>query len=447
MLYVGLFSSLGLPSLFLRFIPEFYQKNEIGKLRKFVRKGLFLRFLLASSLILILLTFSAPLGKLFNFGQAMEYLKLFALAIIFYLETGLQGIILTSVFHHKWYAMAQVTYILIRAAILFVLLKKGFGLDGLLLGESAAYAFLFLIQQVFYRRFLSTHPARGDVQLPYKRLARFGGFTFFNEVGVLVLSDSTDVFVITAFLGPAAVGTYAFATRVMTLASHILPQQIFLNVIRPAFFTTFLQADDSHQINKMFSFLVKIITFFSIPLVVAIIILGDKMILYVFDPKYLSSLRVLWIVAAFTALNFLFEPIGLILQSIEKVEILFYSKIFTIYNLVTSLLWVEPYGIMGVAVSTGSAILFKNLFCYYFAKRYVRLRLDIKGLATIAVNALVMGAAIALLRPWAKSLITFILVCIIGLGVYLAMAFVNKAFLKSESDYINKVLPKPVFVF
>jgi O-antigen/teichoic acid export membrane protein len=152
-------------------------------------------------------------------------------------------------------------------------------------------------------------------------------------------------------------------------------------------------------------------------------------------------------VAAFTALNFLFEPIGLILQSIEKVEILFYSKIFTIYNLVTSLLWVEPYGIMGVAVSTGSAILFKNLFCYYFAKRYVRLRLDIKGLATIAVNALVMGAAIALLRPWAKSLITFILVCIIGLGVYLAMAFVNKAFLKSESDYINKVLPKPVFVF
>jgi O-antigen/teichoic acid export membrane protein len=197
----------------------------------------------------------------------------------------------------------------------------------------------------------------------------------------------------------------------------------------------------------MFSFLVKIITFFSIPLVVAIIILGDKMILYVFDPKYLSSLRVLWIVAAFTALNFLFEPIGLILQSIEKVEILFYSKIFTIYNLVTSLLWVEPYGIMGVAVSTGSAILFKNLFCYYFAKRYVRLRLDIKGLATIAVNALVMGAAIALLRPWAKSLITFILVCIIGLGVYLAMAFVNKAFLKSESDYINKVLPKPVFVF
>jgi O-antigen/teichoic acid export membrane protein len=447
MLYVGLFSSLGLPSLFQRFIPEFYQKNEIGKLRKFVRKGLFWRFLAAAGLVLILLIFSAPLGRLFKISQSLEYLELFALAIIFYLETGLQGTILTSVFHHKWYAIAQVSYVVLRAGILFALLKNGFGLHGLLVGESAAYGFLYLVQQFFYRRFLSAHPSDVDAELPFKRLVRFGGFTFFNEAGAQILSDSSDVFVIAAFLGPAAVGTYAFATRVMALATHVLPQFVFWNIIRPAFFTMYIRDDGPDQINSRFNFLVKIVAFFSVPLVFAILVLGDKMIIHIFDPKYLNSLKVLWIVAAFTIFNFFFEPIGLVLQSVEKVEILFYSKIFAVYNLVTSLLWIKPYGIMGVAVSTGSAILFKNIFCYFFAKKYARLRLDFRGIGIIAVNSLVMAVILKLIRPWAHSLATFILICLMGLGVYFALGVLNKAFSKSERDFVNKILPKPVFIF
>ncbi|MGB8957938.1 MAG: oligosaccharide flippase family protein [Candidatus Aminicenantales bacterium] len=448
MLYVGLFSSLGLPSLFQRFIPEFFQKNEIGKLKNLIGKGLFWRFLAGAGLIIVLLMFSAPLGRLFRITKALEYLGLFALAIIFYLETQLQGTILTSVFRHKWYAIAQISYIVLRAAILFVLISLGFGLNGLLAGEAIAYFFLFVVQHFYYRKFLAAHPSdSARMELPFKRLMKFGGFTFFNETGAQILSDSTDVFVIAAFLGPAAVGTYAFATRVMALATRVLPQSVFMNVIRPAFFTMYVSDEDQDQINSRFNFLVKLIAFFSVPLVSAIFVLGDKMIIHIFDPKYLSSLKVLWVVAAFTGFNFFFEPIGLVLQSIEKVEVLFTSKIFAVYNLATSLLWIKPYGIMGVAVSTGSAILFKNLFCYFLAKRHVRLNLDLKGIGIIAVNSLIMAGALMLMRPWAQSLVTFLLICLIGLGVYLALGSLNKAFSKSERDFINKILPKPVFNF
>jgi O-antigen/teichoic acid export membrane protein len=233
----------------------------------------------------------------------------------------------------------------------------------------------------------------------------------------------------------------------MALATHILPQFVFWNIIRPAFFTMYIRDDGPDQINSRFNFLVKIVAFFSVPLVFAILVLGDKMIIHIFDPKYLNSLKVLWIVAAFTIFNFFFEPIGLVLQSVEKVEILFYSKIFAVYNLVTSLLWIKPYGIMGVAVSTGSAILFKNIFCYFFAKKYARLRVDFRGIGIIAVNSLIMAVILMLVRPWARSLATFILICLMGLGVYLALGVLNKAFSKSERDFVNKVLPKPVFIF
>lgn len=447
MLYVGLFSSLGLPSLFQRFIPEFFQNNEIGKLKQLVGKGLLWRFLAGASLIIILLGFSAPLGRLFRIAGALEYLKLFALAIIFYLETQLQGTVLTSVFRHRWYAIAQVSYIVLRAGILFVLIGLGFGLQGLLVGETIAYSILFLVQRTFYRRFLAFCPTDAGVELPFRRLLKFGGFTFLNETGAQVLSDSTDVFVIAAVLGPAAVGTYAFATRVMTLATHILPQFAFINVIRPAFFTMHVQDDAPGQINARFNFLVKLIALFSVPLILAIFILGDKMIIHIFDPKYLSSLTVLWIVAGFTVFNFFFEPIGLVLQSIEKVEILFYSKIFAVYNLATSILWVEPYGIVGVAVSTGTAVLFKNIFCYFLAKKHVRLRIDFRGIGIIIVNGLTMAGILMLTRPWANSLAAFISISLLGLGVYIAMGAVNRAFSKAERDFINRILPKPVFIF
>ena len=447
MLYVGLLSSLGLPTLFQRFIPEFFHKNETGKLNALIRKGLLLRLLAGVFLIAVLLAFSEPLGRLFRIGEVLEYLGIFALAILFYLETQLQGMFLISVFRHKWYAIAQVGYVVLRAFVLFLLLRLGFGLKGLLVGETLAYAFLFVVQHVYYRRFLAAHPSNSDTKLPFKRLLRFGGYTFFNEAGAQVLSASTDVFVITAFLGPAAVGAYAFATRVMLLASHVLPQFVFMNVIRPAFFTTHARDDDPSRINARFNLLVKIIAFFSVPLVFAIFVLGEKMILCVFDPKYLSSLKVLWVVAAFTVFNFFSEPIGLVLQSAERVEILFYSKIFAVYNLATSLLWVKPYGIMGVAVSTGSAILFKNIFCYLFARKCVPLRLDFRGVGIIVLNSLVMAGALRLVRPWAGSLGAFILVCLIGLGVYVAMSFLNKAFSKPERDFVNRVLPRPVFVF
>ena len=320
-------------------------------------------------------------------------------------------------------------------------------MTGLLIAESVAFGFLFILLTFYYKKSQILHSIEKKTKLPIKRLVRFGGFSYFSELGAQILEVSTDFFIISAFLGPAAVGIYSFANRVITITTRILPHSALVDVIRPAFFTRFVQDKDPVQLNKMFNFLSKIIAFFVFPLVMGIIVLGDKLIIYVFDSKYLESSKVLLIMAAFTALNFFMFPLGLVLQSIEKVQIIFFSKIFAIYNLVGDLLVVKTYGIIGIALVTGSAVLFKNLFCYLFARRYTRLVVDFKGLGIITINSLLMGLIIYPVRKLVVDIPSFIVIIVIGALIYFMIAYFNKAFSNQERNIINKILPKPIFAF
>jgi len=445
--YVALFSSFGLANIFERFIPEFARKKEIAMLKKLVDKSLLLRFFVCFVIVLLMLIFAKNVGLLFKLEKAFDYLLVFALGIIFFLQTSLLSKALISIFRQKELLIAQLIYVFIRGIVLFFLLHLGAGLRGLLLGESIAYGVLYFMYQYYYQRFLKKSIIKDRGKLPLKRLLRFGGFSYFNEAGQRILSVSTDYLIIAAILGPQAVGIYGFATRIMQLATRIMPHVAFANIIRPVFFSRYVQDDNPEQLKKMFKMLLKMIAFISFPVTFGIILLGDKLIIYVFDAKYLESLDVLWIAASFFLVNSFRNPVELVLQSLEKVNIIFYSKVFAVYNLVLNLIVVKPYGIIGVALVTGSAVLFNWIFCYYFAKKYVPLSLDLKRLIVILMNCIIMVLPLLLLKTFVHNIISFVLIICLGAAVYLTASFFNKSFSQEERDVINRVLPKPIFVF
>jgi O-antigen/teichoic acid export membrane protein len=451
MAYISLLSSLGLPSIFQRFIPEFHSKNEAGKIKKLVLHGSVYRSALAILLILIIILFADLSGQLFKIEGWLGYFQIFSLAILFFLEAELMGVVLTSLFLHKYYVISNIAYILIRAGLLYYLLSRGYALKGLLLGEVVMYAF-FLILLVFY--YIVRFSRRAEVeggkersQLPIKRLAKYGAFSYFNEMGVTILNVSTDYFIISAFLGPMAVGIYAFANRVTMLLSRILPHALLQEVIQPSFFSTYVDSDSRTSLEKMGNLLIKVIAFFTIPMTFAIILLGDKVIIYLFDPKYLSSLNVMWVVASFLAIRHFQAPLGLILQSLEKVNYLFYSKVFAVYNLILDLIVVQIWGVMGVAAVTGSAVLLQNIFLYYAIKKNAGIRLSFRAIFAVAVNSLPMAAVLYFLRGFITGLLPFAAVVVLGSAVYLTACYVHKIFTSEEHKIVNNIIGKPLFKF
>ncbi|MHA1386670.1 MAG: lipopolysaccharide biosynthesis protein, partial [Candidatus Helarchaeota archaeon] len=364
------------------------------------------------------------------------------------LEANLLNIVLTSLFLHKYFVIYNSIYVFIRTIILFLLLKLGFGLNGLLLGEVICYGLLMIMFFFLYKRWAQFNKGNNnDEVFPLKRVARYGGFSFFNEVGAQILSVSTDFFIISIFLGPLAVGIYAFANRIMQMLSIWMPHNLLREVIRPAFFIRYTQEKSVKTLERMFNLLTKFSAFFLFPLMVGIFILGDKLIIYIFDPKYISSLKVLWIVALFNAINCFMFPVGLILQSIEKVQINLFSKIFALYNIIGDLLVINNSGVIGIALVTATAVLFKNLFCLLFAHKYTGLAVDFKNIGVIGLNSLLMGILLYPFRKIIVNIISFILVIVIGAIIYLIFAYFNKAFSENERKLLNKILPKAVFVF
>jgi len=55
-------------------------------------------------------------------------------------------------------------------------------------------------------------------------------------------------------------------------------------------------------------------------------------------------------------------------QLFEKVNIVLYSKIFALYNIIADIFFIKMFGLLGAALATGTAILFKNLYIFYFSK-------------------------------------------------------------------------------
>jgi hypothetical protein len=89
----------------------------------------------------------------------------------------------------------------------------------------------------------------------------------------------------------------------------------------------------------------------------------------------------------------------------------------------------------------------RDVFCYYFARKYAGLTLDWRGLRAITLNSAIMALVLWPMRPIAMGLFSLAMVAVTGVVIYLMASWVNKAFNIQEREWINRVAPMPLFVF
>lgn len=446
--YVSVACSFGIPDVFRRFIPEALQKKEYSLLKRLILRGLILRILLSALTVGVILALHGPIGRLLKLDNFLDYYTIFAFGTVFCLESTLLTNALHSLFLHKYSVIAGTLYTIFRGACVFLLLKMGWGMKGVLWAEVASWGMSTGLQWLFYHlKFVRLHRTTEKKALPLRRYARYAAYSSLNEVGSSILGVSTDFFIITAFLGPGAVALYAFAERVIRMFVNCLPHVVLIDVIRPTFFTKYAESGKREHLADMFNLLLKIGAFSVFPLAVGMFVLGDKMIAIIFKPDYLPCQPILWVLLISLVINVFATPSGLVLLALERVEIGLYSKVFAIYNVVAEILVIQRFGVLGVVVVTCSAVLMKNLFSFYFMKKYSGVQIQWRSLFLLAGNACVMAAVIWPLRPFITGPVSLAMTAVFGAGVYLVCAWLNKAFNGQERIWLNKILPKPVFCF
>ena len=445
--YLTLFSSMGMLNVFQRYIPEYNTKNEFYILKKMFRSGMLLRLILTIICIILLLTLKHQLNHLFKADNLHVYIEYFALGIILFLEIQIVEVTLSSLLLNKYIFVSYLISTIVRAIAVYLLLGRGMGIKGLLLAETFNYAVLFVLQMLFYYTgFARTHYSESK-PFPIRRLVHYAGFSYLDEVGETILDVKTDFFIISSFLGPTMVGLYAFANQIIELISKILPFKFMKSLIRPLFFSSFAKNQNMETLNYNFNFLMKIIAFIAFPTFVCLLMFSDKIILYLFDQKYLPALNVLNVFTTFMIINSFQFPLQLVVQAKEKVKITFISKIFSVYNLIGDILIINFMGIVGVGLVTCTARLFENIFIFIKIRKHVPLTIDFAPLLKIGINSLILTVCLYFIKDLATNLYMLIVLILLSIVIYLLISYINKSFLEEERNLINKMLPKPIFVF
>ena len=389
---IGVVLSLGLNNVLHRYIPEYYQRGEFIIAHNLYRAVSFIRlvsniFLLG--LVLLLWDDISPLLKLSNYKP---YFMLFSVVILIVMQRTLISICLSSYFLQKYYKsiVCISPFIRILGYGYMILYKQDIWYA--ILTDLIAHLIVFLWLQIIYFRKIPT--SQGTIEhldtAEKERLFQYAFFYNFNEAGSEILSSTTDYFIIAMYMDQFAVGAYSFCVTMTVLIGELLPLRYFIEIIRPALFST---SSSGPTINTTLFFqnCLKVSLIFSIPIFMFLMVSGPDAIAVFFGGKFIEYAPVLCTIFFF--FEILSFPTDLIAQLREKANILFYSKIFALYNLIADVILIKYFGIWGAVFATGTATFGKELFIWFF----VRKEASFSGMGSFCKKIIIYWAGAAII--------------------------------------------------
>jgi len=445
---VAVIFSFGIPSLIERFLPELYQRGLFDDLHRWVYRALIARFLLGLLGALICLLGRDALGGFLHSDLFTAYYPIFALGLIFTILNQTSQSILDTYLLQKRRNVIRVVVSALRAGLYTAAITLGQGLYGILWAFSiSALAGSVLFVHTIYRL---KHPKNVEKNTEglgelTNRFKRYGAISYLNEMGAMVLSRRADNYLISAFLNPAAVGIYSFATRIVEMFVAMTPLVVGNVIISTLLFRQFTETPTLEFLQRRFNLLCKLALYLTLPFLIVLVGLHEQITMLV-DPKYHDASYLLALVAIFEILNVFAWPIAWMAQSSERVEVQLYSKIGAIYNIIAAIILIPRYGPLGAAWATGTSFMMKNVLMYVFLRRHLPLTFPGPGIFKLGLSGFASWVALALLAQYAGSVISALAISLLGMLIFAVCAKLLAPFNDDERDSFEKALGRKIWL-
>ena len=392
--FLGTIASLGIGNTLQRYIPEYYQKGEFHIAHNLYRMTTAIRMTVDVAILGFILLFWQEISPLLKLTEYKAYFMLFTLVIFLHRQRGILETCLSSYFLHKYSKSIAVVFSLIKAAGYGFIIIFEDNLWYAISIDILAYFIVFAALQILYYNKIpvSTGTMECFSKQEKQRVTRYALFYNFNDAGVGVLSADFDNFIIVMLLNPAAVGAYSFCVRLSSQLSSLLPLNYLRDVIKPAFFS--MDPSSQGETNKLtffFQSLLKLNLIFAIPCFFFLLVCSNDLIAVLFENKFIEYSSVLSGIFFFAILNSV--PVSTVGQFRERADIILYSKIFAVYNLIADVILIKIFGIWGAVLATGTATVGKNCFIWYF----VRKDANFKGMGSFFTKIILFWTALSII--------------------------------------------------
>jgi O-antigen/teichoic acid export membrane protein len=440
---IGTIASFGLDQTLRRYEPEYLRAgNPVAAdwLYRTVGKA---RFGSTVLLLLIVILVWQWIGPLLKVAPYRAEFMLFGILVTLHFQGRILQFSMASHMLHR-FSMGSLTVLAVSKlaayAIFFAL--GGITLTQAVLADVVAYGIMFLTLKYLHRK--HCEPVEREAYQPpreeVRRWVRYGFYNSFNDAGTWVLNTRSDNFFIAAFLGPVAVGVYAFYVRLGDMASNVLPVRVFDNIVKPLFFS--IEPSQAEQrIPRYFSLLLDLSLAPQMPVLAFTAAYSTEVVHVLFGGKFLEYAYLLPLMTLFSTLNLCSGPVTTVAQYEEKSAALLISKVFALYNVAAMLVLLPIMGVLGAALATGTAQLMKNAFIWWRVRQMARWReWPSVVLTTVGIWTSVVAACLLLKRvadlPEIADLVIGAILC--GLAALLHIR--SGAVSRSDRELLGTVL-------
>jgi len=362
--------SFGIGNALSRYLPEYFDNNRFSIASSLLSWGMRIR--LATSILVLgaSIFFWDSFSALFKITEYHTYYIVFAVIVVTYFQCQLLTTSLSAYLLQQWSMGLTASFILIKLLGYVAVAAIGnFTLWAALTVDLGAYILWYLGLSWANKSFIPwTGTKEALPQTERRRVFRYGFLHNFNDIGTLTLNSRTDNLFIAAFMNPAFVGAYAFCTQLESMSQKLLPARFFGTIVRPLIYRLNYQTQ-ADRARQYFQFLIRVNYLILFPIFVFVAGVTTPIINVVFGGKFVEYSAVLVATFAFSCASGFNQPVTIIAELAERAGTILASKIFAIYNIVGNLILIPVYGIMGAVVATGTAILFKNLFIWFFVRK------------------------------------------------------------------------------
>lgn len=440
--YYGLLD-LGLSSAVSRFISRAIGRNDKDE-RKVIVCTSFYTFLILGLIVLIatlVFTYFADVivsaeDDLYLFRILLLIMGL-SLAVKFPLRV-FTGVVLANLYQYIS-RLINIVITIIRTLLIVYVVISGFGLIAIaiitalcsILSGICVTCFAFRIESG-----MSISPAF----FRKNRVHQLFGYSIYVFLGRVanLLKYSVDSFVIAKFVSLGMVTHYGIALRLCDHFNSLMAN--IVNVATPVF-SQEEGKNDFDSIRKKFLFTIKISTYLAMFVGVMILMCGKPFIQRWMGHEYVDSYPILVVLIIPIIIGSCQTPLFSVLYGISKHRIVAYINISEgISNLVLSLILVQYYGMLGVAIGTAIPMAITTIVAYpYYVCRVLKIRLN-EYYAKILTY--VMTSLLSLFVVWIalKIYITPDYFTIVTFGVFqfviYALVTIFIGFSKNEREYL-----------
>lgn len=434
-----------------RFIPELIQKNYYSYNKSIILKLFLVSVLITFTVVLIIFFNKEFIGKLLNIPNFSLYFSIFIINIFLFIELTFSQDILISLFEQKFLAIVGVISIITRG-ILYWSFFSNLTVGLILIIEAISTSIIAVPSLIYVYRKITRLTSESNVIInkehkkEYKRrIKRFVLLSTASEIGEGGFSQVSDYYFVSAFLGPIAMGLYAFPYKIISSIFNWVPVVKLNNIFKPLFIAQYYEKhEDNTYLNNMFNFLIKIYILLYGFIVSGIISYQNLIQVYVFNSKYIETQFLLTIILIFFSIQAFSFPIYMILELKEKIEYTIYAQLFSVFKILSVIFVLQftNWNLIGVAIATGLANLLRHFYLYLIIKKYHRIHFIINGLVKSFLIIILLALNMYLVSLTDHLILQIFLPSIVGIISFLIFYRILRPFNNAEenilSNFINR---------